>query len=74
VYELGVMFGIHRQTVSGHLHRRGAPMRMRGLDESLCPEIVRLRGEGWSLARLGDRFAVDPSTVRNYLLRGTAEA
>ncbi|MCL2464187.1 MAG: hypothetical protein FWF28_03855 [Micrococcales bacterium] len=47
-------------------------MRRRSLDESMRSEIVRLRGDGWSLARLGDRFAVDPSTVRSFLLRGIA--
>jgi len=72
VYELGRVFGINRQTASLHLKRRGVPMRMRGLDESLLPEIVRLRGEGWSLKRLGERFGVDASTVRNFLLRKNA--
>jgi len=67
VYELDVMFGISRQTVSEHLHRPAVPMRMRGLDESLRPEILRLRGEGWPLKRLGERFGVDASTVRNFL-------
>jgi len=70
VYELGRQFGIARQTVSGHLHRRGVPMRMRGLDEALRPEITHLHDEGWSLTRLGDRHGVDASTVRNFLLRG----
>ena len=41
VYELGRVFGIARQTVSEHLHRRGVTMRGRGLDESLRPEIVQ---------------------------------
>ena len=72
VYELGRQFGIARKTVSEHLHRRGVPMRMRGLDESLRPEITRLHDEGWSLKRLGDRFRVDASTVRNFLLRKNA--
>jgi len=69
VYELGRQFGIARQTVSEHLHRRGVPMRMRGLDDVLRPEITRLHDEGWSLKRLGDRFRVDASTVRNFLKR-----
>ena|GEM_PF-1320827 len=71
VYELGRQFGIARQTVSEHLHRRGVPMRRRGLDEAQRPEVLRLRDEGWSLKRLGERFGVDASTVRNALLRDT---
>ena len=67
VYKLEPLFGINRQTVSLHLKRRDVPMRMRGLDESLRPEILRLRGEGWSLACLGARSGMDASTVRNYL-------
>ena len=74
VYELGRQFGIARQTVSEHLHRHGVPMRMRGLDDALRSEITRLRDEGWSLKRLGDRFGVDASTVRNFLLRATLAA
>jgi len=66
-YELGRLFTIARQTVSEHLHRRGVPMRGRGPDDSPHPEIVRLRGEGWSLKRLGERFGVNASTVKNFL-------
>ncbi|MCL2483549.1 MAG: helix-turn-helix domain-containing protein [Propionibacteriaceae bacterium] len=73
-YELGRQFGIARQTVSGHLYRHGVPMRMRGLDDALRSEITRLRDEDWSLKRLGDRFGVDASTVRNFLLRATLAA
>jgi len=69
VYELGRQFGIARQTVSEHLHGRGVPMRMRGLDDALRPEITRSHDEGWSLKGLGDRFGVDASTVRDFLLR-----
>ena len=47
MYELGAMFGIARQTVSEHLHRRDVPMRGRGLDESQRGEITRLHDEGW---------------------------
>ena len=71
-YELGPMFGINRQTVSVHLRRRGVAMRMRGLDESARPEIERLRSEGWSYERLGARFHVHGSSVRNFVVRGDA--
>ena len=31
VYQLATEFGIERRTVSAHIHRRGVPMRRRGL-------------------------------------------
>ncbi len=71
VYELGREFGIHRVTVSAHLKRAGVPMRRLGLDESLRAEITRLRDEGWSYARLGERYNVDPATVRRFHLLPT---
>jgi hypothetical protein len=46
VYELGREFGIHLATVGVILKRNNMPMRMRGLDELLRLEIVRLREEG----------------------------
>jgi IS30 family transposase len=67
VYELGREFGVHRATVSVLLKRNGVALRMRGLDESLRPEIIRLREEGWSYYRLGPRFGVDPATVKHFL-------
>jgi hypothetical protein len=64
VYELADKYGIHRNTVSEHLHRQGIPMRRRGLD----PDQARLAGhryqQGQSLARIGDQLNVDPGTVR----------
>jgi len=70
VYQLASLFGINRQTVSLHLKRRGVTMRMQGLAESDRPEIERLRAAGWSYARLGERFSVDGSSVRNFVIRG----
>jgi DNA-binding CsgD family transcriptional regulator len=70
VYELAAQFGIHRVTVGQHLARRGVRMRMRGLDAEQWPEVQRLRAEGWSYVRLGERFGVAPSTVRNFVPRG----
>ena len=68
-YELGQEFGIHRSTVSVILKRCGVELRMHGLDESARPEIARLREDGWSYARLGQRFGVGAETLRRFHLR-----
>jgi len=69
VYELGVEFGIARQTISLILKRNGVPMRRHGLREEQHREVTALREQGWSYARLGERFKVDPWTARNFLVR-----
>ncbi len=63
VYQLGEQFGIDRRTVSKILHRHDVPMRRRGLSPDQIDESVQLYGEGWSLARIAARIAVDPTTV-----------
>jgi len=67
VYELAAEFGIERRTVSAHLHRRGVPMRRRGLSLAQKEEAFALRDRGWSLAQIGARFDVAAGTVRNHL-------
>ncbi len=64
VYEIGRRHGIHRNTVAHHLHRLDVPMRRQGLSG----EQARLYQDGQSLARIGQRLAVDPSTVRAAIL------
>jgi len=59
VYELGAEFGIARQTVSLVLKRNGVLMRMQELREDQRDEVTALRDQGWSYARLGERFKVD---------------
>jgi len=71
VYELGREFGIHRTTVGIILKRQGVRMRMQGLSEEHRNEMIALRGQGWSFTRLGERFGVNASTVRNFLVRVT---
>ncbi len=71
VYELAAEFGIERRTVSAHLHRRGVPMRRRGLSLVQKEEAFALRDRGWSLAQIGARFDVAPGTVRSTLLSAT---
>jgi lambda repressor-like predicted transcriptional regulator len=68
VYALADKYGIHRATVSEHLHRQGIPMRRRGLDPDQARLAAHLYQQGQSLARVGDRLAVDPGTVRASLL------
>jgi lambda repressor-like predicted transcriptional regulator len=53
--------------VSLHLHRNGVTMRRRGLEASQVDHAVRLYQNGQSLARIGDRYNVDPSTVHTAL-------
>jgi DNA-binding CsgD family transcriptional regulator len=67
VYELGTEFGINRKTVSEHLHRRGVPIRRQGLSAIQKKEAVRLREQGWTLARIGRRLNVSAGTVLNHL-------
>ncbi|MFT4306138.1 MAG: hypothetical protein QM604_04515 [Microbacterium sp.] len=44
VYELAAEFGIEHRTVSAHLHRRGVPMRRRGLSLAQREEAFALQG------------------------------
>jgi len=74
VYELRAEFGIARQTVSLVLKRNAVQMRMQGLREDQRDEVTALRDQGWSHARLGERFKVDPWTVRNYLVSRATQA
>ena len=60
-YQLAERFGIHRNTVSLHLHRRGVTMRRQGLDAGQVDHAVRLYQDGQPLARIADRYNVDPA-------------
>ncbi|MGF6885627.1 hypothetical protein ABIA39_008388 [Nocardia sp. GAS34] len=66
-YELSSRFDVDRRTVSAILHRHNVPMRRRGLSVDETEEAIRLYRLGWSLARVGKHFAVDPATVLNRL-------
>jgi DNA-binding IclR family transcriptional regulator len=67
--ELADRFGLHRATVTNILHRLGVEPRQFGLSDEEVAEGCRLYPEGWSLARLADRYGVDDMTVRRYLLQ-----
>ncbi|MDR1294522.1 MAG: hypothetical protein LBK59_06130 [Bifidobacteriaceae bacterium] len=70
--ELARQFGVHRVTVSLLVKRAGGPVRRASLDESLRPEIARLRDDAWSYSRRGERYGVDPATVRRFHIKGSA--
>jgi hypothetical protein len=65
---LADQFGIHRTTVSAHLHRQGIPLRRQGLSpDNNIAQAQRFYAEGWSLAHIGERLNVDAHTVRRAL-------
>lgn len=72
VYELAAEFGIELRTVSAHLHRRGVPMRRRGLSLAQKEGSLALRDRGWSLVKIGARFDVAPGTILNGIRQGTS--
>lgn len=69
MYELAVQFGVHRTTVATTLRKLGIPLRRQGLHGTELQDAIGLYGDGWSLARLGERFGCDAETVRQALKR-----
>jgi hypothetical protein len=63
VYDLAERFGIHRTTVSAHLHRREIQMRGHSLAESQVDHGIQLYEQRWSVARIGSHLGVNGSTV-----------
>jgi hypothetical protein len=55
--------GIHRVTVTALLERHEVELRRSGLVPEVIPIVARMYSQGWSCARLGELFGVDPSTV-----------
>ncbi|MDP9332218.1 MAG: hypothetical protein M3Q30_02730 [Actinomycetota bacterium] len=62
INELAGQFDISRTTVMKHVERAGAPRR-RGVIVDHLDEARRLYEKGWSLAKVGEHFGVDPNTV-----------
>ncbi len=56
-------FGIARTTVMSVLDRERVERRRPGLDAQALPQVAHLYMEGWSAARLGQKFGADPNTV-----------
>jgi lambda repressor-like predicted transcriptional regulator len=59
IKELALRYGVHRATVSALLRPCGVELRLPGLAVSDAATAARLYEQGWSLARLGQRFGVD---------------
>jgi DNA-binding CsgD family transcriptional regulator len=70
VYELAPIFGIARQTVGIILRRHGVDTSRQKLDESNRHEIERLRAEGMSYERIGERLGIQGGTVWRFMKRG----
>jgi hypothetical protein len=66
---LAQLFDVHRTTIVRHVEAAGVLTRYRILAESDIDEARRLYEQGWSLARLGERFGVAARTVLNAFQR-----
>jgi hypothetical protein len=69
IKELAGTHGIHRLTATSLLSRRNVQLRQVGLCHDQVAEACRRYPEGWSVARLAERYGVDDMTVRRYLLQ-----
>ncbi|MFD6883654.1 hypothetical protein [Rhodococcus sp. NPDC060084] len=70
VYELAEEFGMHRQTVSAHLHREGIALRSRvRMTPQLLARATELYEAGWSTVRIGKELGLGTSTVGKALKR-----
>jgi AraC-like DNA-binding protein len=68
INDLAAMFGLSRTAVMANLGRLGAESR-RGVVDRRIEEARSLYESGESLATIGNRYGVNPSTVRNALLK-----
>jgi lambda repressor-like predicted transcriptional regulator len=66
--ELAVQYGVHRTTISNCLKRLAIPLRNLGLQPGDIEEAARLYEQGWSLARLGEKFGCDHTDVHRKLI------
>ena len=69
IIEIGKRFGMGVRQARQVLVGAGVEIRPRGrrpLLEDRRGEVERLRGQGWSYARIGARFGVNASTVRDH--------
>lgn len=63
VYELATAHNCHRVTISAVLKRQGVPLRCTSPTSEQIDEMVRLYQSGLSLTKVGERFAMNASTV-----------
>ena len=72
IVDIGKRFGIGSRRVRAVLVDAGVEIRPRGHKLRLADkqtEVMRLRGQGWSYVRIGDRLGVNASTVRDAVIR-----
>lgn len=62
-YALAERFGVHRVTVSAHLHRRGVKTRGTSMTPEQVDQAVRLHQDRWSTARIGRHLDFNGDTV-----------
>ncbi len=67
--DLARKFRVHRTTISDCLHKLAVPLRRQGLQDEDLAEVARLYQEGWSLARLGEKYECNAETVRQFFLK-----
>jgi hypothetical protein len=63
VCQLSTQFNIHRTTVSAHLRRQGARVRLTGMTDEQIAEAASLYKQEWSLAKVGEHFGLNGTTV-----------
>lgn len=68
INDLASMFGLSRTAVMANLNKLGAESR-RGIVDRRIEEARTLYEQGWSLAKIGQRYGVHPSTVRDAMRR-----
>ena len=66
---IAATFGVHRKTVRDIAVEAGLEPHQRGLPPEDVGRATRLYRSGWSLARVGEEFGVNASTVMNVLRR-----
>ncbi len=67
VNELATFYSCHRVTVSAVLHRKGVALRFTSPTPEQIHEMVHFYQSGLSLAKVGERFGFNPSTVLTQL-------
>ena len=75
IVDIAGRFGLGHRQVRGALVDAGVTIRSRGRRprlDSRRVEIERLRGQGWSYARIGQQLGVGKSTVRDHVVRWAA--
>ena len=69
IKDIATEFGIHRKTVREIALAAGLTPHPRGLQPEDVGRAATLYRSGWSLARIGDEYGINASTVMNALKR-----